>query len=181
MWRRSADLTSGNAVQGTAVSVATVTDNGTDVHSSASYQWQVFNGTSWTNISGATNATYTPAEADEGKALQVVVTYAGDAAGPESTMVSAGTVQEIAAGDLAATLGGLTSGNAVQGTAVSVATVTDNGTDVHSSASYQWQVFNGTSWTNISGATNATYTPAEADEGKALQVVVTYAGDAAGT
>ncbi len=59
--------------------------------------------------------------------------------------------------------------------------MTDNGTDVHSSASYQWQVFNGTSWTNISGATNATYTPAEADEGKALQVVVTYAGDAAGT
>ncbi len=173
-------LTTGNAVQGTAVSVATVTDNGTDVHSSATYQWQVFNGTSWTNISGATNATYTPTEADEGKALQVVVTYAGDAAGPESTTVSAGTVHEIAAGDLAATLGGLTSGNAVQGTAVSVATVTDNGTDVHSSASYQWQVFNGTSWTNISGATNATYTPAEADEGKALQVVVTYAGDAAG-
>ncbi len=61
-----------------------MTDNGTDVHSSASYQWQVFNGTSWTNISGATNATYTPAEADEGKALQVVVTYAGDAAGPRA-------------------------------------------------------------------------------------------------
>ncbi len=66
------------------------------------------NGTSWTDISGATNATYTPAEADEGKALQVVVTYAGDAAGSESTTVSAGTVQEIAGGDLVATLGGLT-------------------------------------------------------------------------
>ena len=108
--------------------------------SSATYQWQVFNGTSWANISGATNATYTPAEADEGKALQVVVTYAGDAAGSESTTVSAGTVQEIAAGDLAATLSGLTGANAVQGTAVSVATVTDNGTDVHLSATYQWQV-----------------------------------------
>ena len=174
-------LTSGNAVQGTAVSVATVTDNGTDVHASATYQWQVFNGTSWTNISGATNATYTPAEADEGKALRAVVTYAGDAAGSESTIVSAGTVQETAAGDLVATLSGLTSGNALQGTAVSVTAVTDSGTDVHLSATYQWQVFNGTSWTYIAGATNVTYTPAEADEGKALRVVVTYAGDAAGS
>ena len=174
-------LTGGNAVQGAAVSVATVThDVDENVLSDSTFQWQVFNGTSWTNVAGATNATYTPTEGNEGKALQVVVTYAGDAAGPESTTVSAGVIQEIAAGDLAATLGGLTSSNAVQGTAVSVTTVTDNGTDVHASATYQWQVFNGTSWTNIAGATNATYTPAEADEGKALQVVVTYAGDAAG-
>ena len=108
-------------MQGTAVSVAAVTDNGADVLSIATYQWQVFNGTSWTSISGATNATYTPIEGDEGKALQVVVTYAGDAAGLETTTVSAGTVQEIAAGDLLATLGGLTAGNAVHGTAVSVA------------------------------------------------------------
>ena len=174
-------LTSNNAVQGTAVSVATVTDNGTDVHASATYQWQVFNGTSWTNIAGATNATYTPTEGNEGKALQVVVTYAGDAAGSESTIVSAGTVHEIAGGDLAATLGGLTGSNAVQGTAVSVATVTDAGANVLSSATYQWQVFNGTSWTAIEEATHATYTPTEGNEGKALRVVVTYATDAAGS
>ncbi len=163
--------------------MATVTDNGTDVHSSASYQWQVLNGTSWTSISGATDATYTPIQADEGKALRVVVTYAGDAAGSESTTVSAGTVQEIAGGDLAATLGGLTGGNAVQDAAVSVTAVTHAGEAVLLGVSYQWQVFNGTSWTDISGATNATYTPAEADEGKALQVVVTYVDptDPAGT
>ena len=143
--------------------------------SSATYQWQVFNGTSWTNIAGATNATYTPSQSDEGKALQVVVTYAGDAAGSESTIVSAGTVQETAAGDLAATLGGLTGGNAAQDAVVTVTAVTHAGEDVQSYATYQWQVLNGTSWTNIAGATNATYTPAEADEGKALQVVVTYA------
>ena len=172
-------LTGGNALQGTAVSVATVTDNGTDVHLSATYQWQLFNGTSWTNISGATNATYMPTEADEGKSLRLVVSYAGDAAGSESTIVSAGTVQEIAAGDLAVTLGGLTSGNAVEGTPVNVATVTDNGTDVHSSATYQWQVLDGTTWTTV--GTAASYTPVQADEDKALRVVVTYAGDAAGS
>ncbi len=64
-------------------------------YSSASYQWQVLNGTNWTPV-GITSS-YTPTEADEGKALQVVVTYAGDAGGLESTMVSAGTVHETAA------------------------------------------------------------------------------------
>ena len=111
----------------------------------------------------------------------MVVTYAGDAAGSESTTVSAGTVHEIAAGDLAATLSGLTGGNAVQGTAVRVATVTDAGANVLSGATYQWQVFNGTTWTAIEEATHATYTPTEGNEGKALRVVVTYAGDAAGS
>ena len=172
-------LTTGNAVQGTTVDVTAVTDNGEDVLSSATYAWQVStNGTDWTTV--GTGASYTPGEADEGKALRLVVSYA-DAAGSESTIVSAGTVQEISAGDLAATLDGLSTGNAVQGTAVNVTAVTDNGTDVLSSASYQWQVLNGTIWTDIFGATGATYVPIQADEGKALRVVVTYAGDAAGT
>ena len=109
-----------------------------------------------------------------------MVTYAGDAAGSESTIVSAGTVQEIAAGDLAATLGGLSAGNAVQGTSVSVTAVTDNGTNVLSGATYSWQVStNGTDWTTV--GTGVSYTPTEADEGKALRLVVTYAGDAAGS
>ena len=104
----------------------------------------------------------------------MVVTYAGDAAGRESTIVSAGTVQDTAGGDLFATLGGLTGGNAVQGAVVSVATVTHAGADVLSSATFQWQILNGAIWTDISGATGTTYTPTEADEGKALRVVVTY-------
>ena len=164
-------LTDGNAVEDTPVNVTAVTDDGTDVSASATYQWQVLDGTTWTTVGAG--ASYTPIQADEGKALRVVVTYADDPAGSESTMVSAGTVQDIAGGDLVATLGGLTGGNAAQGAAVSVTTVTHAGSLV-SGATYQWQVFNGTSWTNISGATNATYTPAEVDEGKALQVVVFY-------
>ena len=167
-------LTAGNAFQDTAVSVTAVTHAGADVRSDATYQWQVLDGTSWTDISGATNASYTPVEGDEGKALQVVVHYTD-----ESTIVSAGVIQEIAAGDLLATLGGLTAGNAVHGTAVSVAAVTDNGADVLSEANYSWQVStNGIDWTPVSNI--STYTPTEGDEGKALQVVVTYAGDAAG-
>ena len=168
-------LTGGNAVQDAPVSVTAVTDNGTDVLSGATYQWQVLNGATWTDISGATGSTYTPLQADEDKALRVVVTYAGDAAGSESTTVSAGIVQDTAGGDLFATLGGLTGGNAVQGAVVNVTTVTHAGADVLSSATYSWQVStNGRDLDRHFGATGATYTPTEADEGKALRVVVTY-------
>jgi hypothetical protein len=168
----AATLSSQSPVQGSAISVASVSDGGTDVHTNATYQWQA-NGAP---ITGATSASYTPSELDEGKTLSVAVTYAGDAAGSESTTVTASnTVADSA--DLVATLNGLTGSNAVQGTAVSVATATDGGTDVHTSVTYQWQL-NGA---QIKGATSVSYTPTEADEGKTLSVVITYAGDAAGS
>ena len=177
-------LTSGNAVQNTPITITSVTDNGANVLSGATYSWQVSTDGFASHTEVGTSVSYTPTEVDEGKALRLVVTYAGDAAGSESKTVSAGTVREIAAGDLAATLDGLIAGNAAEGAVVSVTTVTDDGTDVTlaSTTSYQWQLStNGTTWTSIPGATDTTYTPVEADKGKALQVVVTYAGDAAGS
>ena len=116
---------------------------------------------------------YTPTEADEGKALRVVVTYTD-----ETTTVSAGVIQEIAAGDLVATLGGLTSGNAVQGTSVTVTAVTDDGADVLSDAAYSWQVRQRNRLD-----TGRQHFQLHADRGRRRQgaaVVVTYAGDAAG-
>jgi hypothetical protein len=65
------------------------------------------------------------------------------------------------------TLSGLTGGNAVEGTAVSVALV--NGTGVHN-LSYQWLEWNAgtSSWQNVANATTASFTPGEGDEGKQL-------------
>ena len=146
-------LTAGNAFQGAVVDVATVTHAGEDVLSIATYQWQAFNGTTWTTV-GATGASYTPTEADEGKALRVVVNYTD-----ESTIVSAGTVQEIAAGDLAVTLSGLTGGNALQGTAITVTAVTDNGADVLSGAIYSWQVSTDGFASHTEVGTGVSYTP----------------------
>ena len=39
------------------------------------YRWQSFNGTSWSNISGATAATFTPTSAQVGQQLRVVASY----------------------------------------------------------------------------------------------------------
>ena len=41
-----------------------------------SYQWQSSSDNStWTNISGATNSTYTVSESEDGKYIRLVVTY----------------------------------------------------------------------------------------------------------
>ena len=144
--------------------------------SSATYQWQVFNGTSWTNIAGATNATYTPSR---GRRRQ------GAAGGGDLCRRCGGPrehdrLRRHRAGDRGRRSCGDARRTDRRQRGPGHGRQRDGGdatpeSDVQSYATYQWQVFNGTSWTTIAGATNATYTPAEADEGKALQVVVTYA------
>jgi hypothetical protein len=157
-------LTGGNAVEGTAVT-ATITDGGQPV-GFAIYTW-----ISNSNIvqTGASNS-YTPLESDEGHALSVDVVFADiNGNGEGKTGTSAGIVQEIAGGDSTVTISGLSGGNAVEGTPVSVTSATDGGLAVAPS-SFQW-LRDGTA---ISGATNASYTPVEADEGHALTVAVGF-------
>jgi len=157
-------LTGGNAVQGTAVSVTSVTDGGLPV-SNITYQWQ----RDGVNISNATNAIYMPTEADEGHALTVNVGFTDAVNDVETTTGTAGTVAEMVGGDTVATLSGLTAGNAVEGTLVSVTNVTDGGQAV-SGIKYQWQ----RDGVNINNANGATYMPTEADEGHALTVNVGF-------
>ncbi len=177
-----ATLDSATATQGAAIHVTAVTDGGLDASGSATYAWQVFNGTSWVAANGSvTNAAnYTPVEADEGSQLRLVVSLANDPSGTESSTYSLGTVQESAANDLVATLDSAT---ATQGAAIHVTAVTDGGLDASGSATYAWQVFNGTSWVAANGSvTNAAnYTPVEADEGSQLRLVVSLANDPSGT
>ena len=159
----AATLDSSTAAQGVTIHVVAVTDDHADVAASASYAWQVFNGTDWVAANGATTnvANYTPVEADEGQALRLVVSLANDPSGTESSTYNLGTVQESAANDLVATLD---SGTATQGAAIHVTAVTDGGLDASDNASYAWQVFNGTDWVAANGATTnvANYTPVEA-------------------
>src|SRR4029077_18360903 len=139
----------------------------------ATYQWQL-DGSDISTANGGTGASYTPTESDEGHALQVIVTYAGDGAGSESVTKSAGTVADSA--DLTATLTGLTSNNAVQGTAVNVTSVQDSGRGVSVAgveaggagvrAPYQWQG-DGSDIGAAKGGTAGSYTPTESDEGHA--------------
>jgi Ca2+-binding RTX toxin-like protein len=164
-------------VSGTAQEGQTLTANAVanDADAVVTYQWQSFNGTTWSNISGATATTYTAVEADEGNELRVVATST-DSDGSGTTATSAPTAAVV---DIAPTLSVTVSGTAQEGqmlTAVAVAN------DADAVVSYQWQSLNGTTWSNIAGATNATYTAQEADEGNALRVVATSSdSDGSGT
>lgn len=124
------------------------------------YQWQSSSdGSSFSNISGATSSTYTPPTTQAGtKYYRCVVTntYSGDTAtltsgtaqivvsyAPAPNFVDQSTISDANywRGDTATTMNGSAT--------VSPGTV-----------SYQWQSSSdGSTWSNISGATSATYTP----------------------
>src|SRR5262249_27320644 len=124
----TATLSTTNPMQGSPISLTTVTDGGTDVSGTAAYQWKVNTSGTFQNATGigASTATYTPTEGDEGGTLEVVVSVAdsGNPGGTESTTVVAGIVQESPTESATISLAGLTSGNAVEGQQIT-ATVTD--------------------------------------------------------
>ena len=145
--------------------------------------WQWASGGSatgpWTPIGGATNATYTPLANDAGDYLQVTASYTdasfgsdsqsavtSDAVAPESTAGTPGTVALDPTTQL-------TSGDSV------TAILTDADNPVASSYVWRWQrSANGsTNWSNISGATSASYTTTGADAGNYLRATVTYDDD----
>ncbi len=139
------------------------------------YQWQssADNGATWSNIAGATAATYTPIEADETRLLRVVetATDSGTAQSATSTSAATGAVADIV---LAFTSAASISGAATVGSLLSAANGALNDADA-SVTGFQWQSSsdNGATWSNIAGATTATYTPVAADQGNRLRVVET--------
>lgn len=142
---------------------------------SYSYQWKRCNeaGESCSTITGATESSYTPGEADVGHTLEVVVTATGTA-GTESVLSSttpAIIFEPLAPEDLFAP--------SIEGNLTSEDTLTaQTGTWVSSetiSYTYQWQKCNeeGEECANISGATSSTYKPIKGDIRSTLRVVVT--------
>jgi Ca2+-binding RTX toxin-like protein len=74
---------------------ATTSSNDPDGNGTFTYYWQTFsNGTVWTGV-GSTSAFYTILPADEGKQIQVVVTYTDAQGFAETVTTAAGTVPNI--------------------------------------------------------------------------------------
>ena len=137
------------------------------------YQWLSDD----SDISGAINATYTLAAVDEGKAIKVEVSFTDDA-GNEETLTSAATDAVAAAPTPNSPATGAPT---INGTAQVGETLTANTSGIAdedglSSVQYEYQ------WladdAEIAGATNATYTLADDDEGKAIKVQVGFTDDA---
>ena len=142
-----------------------------------SYQW-LADGTA---ISGATAITYTPVEADEGKAITVQVSFTDDAGNDEAS-TSEATDAVAAAPAAPAANNPATGAPTIRGTAQvgeMLAADTSGMSDADGlsnvSFSYQWLADD----VEIASATGSTYTLADSDEGKTVKVRVSFTDDAA--
>ena len=138
-----------------------------------SYQWLADDA----DISGATGATYTLADADEGMAIKLQVSFTDDA-GNDETLTSAATAVVSAATqpNNPATGAPTVSGTAQVGETLTADTsgiADEDGLD-NAAFSYQWLAGD----TEVAGATGSTYTLVEADESKAIKVQVSFTDDA---
>lgn len=138
-----------SAVAGTAATLS-ITASGPDL----SYQWQVSSdgGTTWTNVVGATQASYTTPPttlADSGKRYRVVVSAAGISVNSSAVQLT------VTAAVVAPTLAVQPAAQTATAPDAATFSVTVSGT----TPSYQWQrsTDGGTTWTNIAGATAVTY------------------------
>ena len=154
---------SGSAQEGKTLTANAVAN---DADAVVTYQWQSHIGSTWTNISGATASTYVVTEANEGTQLRVIATSTdSDGSGTTATSAATGLVT-----DPPATLTVTLSSTAQEG---QILTATAVASSSNSTITYQWQSLSGSTWSNIAGATAATYKVAETNEGHQLRVVAT--------
>ena len=135
------------------------------------YQWLADD----SEISGATNATYTLTDSEESKAIKVRVSFTDDADN-EETLTSAATAAVAAKPNSPATGAPTINGTAQVGETLTANTSGIADADGLSNVQYEYQ------WladdADISGATSLTYTLADTDEGKAITVQVSFTDDA---
>lgn len=157
-------------VTGTAQEGQTLTANPTNVTSVTGYQWQSSNngGTSWTNISSATNSTYLVQEADETNLLRVELTWSGGTSPQDSDATSAviDISPTLTTPVISAPGGVLRVGQTLTATAAIA-------NDSDATVSYQWQINHGSGFVNITGATSLSYVVQQADVLAALRIVAT--------
>ena len=126
------------------------------------YQWIANDGTSDTDITGATDSTYTLVAADEGKTIKVHVSFTDNARYAES-LTSAATetvsfaVQQQTANNPATGVPAI-NGTAHVGETLTADTsgITDTDGLTNVSYSYQWVRNDGSTDSDISGATDST-------------------------
>jgi hypothetical protein len=136
------------------------------------YRWQSSTDQGWDDIDGATAATFTPAQAQVGRMVRVVVSYV-DGGGTRESVASPPTAAVQNVNDLPT--GSVTvSGTPKRGESITaVSTLAD--ADGLGTLSYRWQVAEGfLNWTDIPGADAVSYVPTLDQVGKLLRVVVSY-------
>ena len=136
------------------------------------YQWLV----DGADINGATDSSYTLVAADEGKPIEVRVTFTDDAGNEESltsNAVLAARLNSAATG--APTISGMV--QVGQTLTASTSGISDSDGLTNATFTYQWLSSDGASDSDISGASISTYTLVESDEGKTIKVRVSFTDD----
>ena len=155
------------------------------------YQWIRVEGDRETDIAGATSGTYTLTADEVGKTVKVRVSFTDDADHAEGPLVSAaypatGTIVRVD-GNYAATGAPAITGRARAGrmlTADLSGIADEEGTtkaangDAGFAYTYQWIRVDGSSETDIAGATSKTYTLTADEVGKTVKVRVSFVDDA---
>ena len=184
--RPNRSATGAPTISGTAQVGETLTASTSDIadadgltNVSYGYQWIANDGTSDTDITGATDSSYTLVAADEGQIIKVKVSFTDDADNDE-TLTSAATGEVVARPNSPATGAPTISGTAQVGETLTASTlgIADPDGLTNVSYGYQWIANDGTSDTDITGATDSTYTLVSADKGKTIKVLVTFTDDA---
>ena len=162
---------SGTTTAGSVLTAA-VSDNDDDGNGTVnSYQWQSStDGSTFTSIAGATSSTYTLTASEEGEYVRVIVNYTDGEGFDEEVSVSSITIPHVDSGDAVFAISGSTYAGKILTAAQSSSDPDGDGT-----FSYKWQSSSdNSSWTDISGATNSTFTVTESEEGKYIRLVITY-------
>jgi len=163
---------SGMAKQGETLTAANTLEDVDGIPTSGpgaiTYQWKA-NGTA---IAGATASTYTLTQAEVGKTVTVTASYT-DNGGNAEAVTSAATAAVANVND--APTGTVTiTGTAKQGETLTVASTLADADGIPASGTgaiaYQWLA----EGTAITGATGATFTPTQAQVGKAITVKASY-------
>ena len=142
------------------------------------YQWTSNDGTTDTDIAGATDSGYTLVAADVGKTIKVEVAFT-DRRGYSETRTSVATGAVAAAPNNPPTGAPAISGTAQVGETLTadIKGIVDDDGLTKATYSYQWMA----GWTDIPGATGSSYTLTEDDEGLTIQVWVGFTDDAGNT
>ncbi len=166
----AAPAISGTPQEGQLLSATTGSWSGSPT--SHAYAWQrSSDGSTWTTIPSATNASYTPVSADVGSLIRVLVTATN--AGGSASATSAATASVAGSLKPANTVPPTMAGFIQGGRTLDAAVGTWTGSPT--SFAYQWQqsTDGGATWVDIAGATAARYVIATTQVGRDLRVRVT--------
>ncbi|MBS9386956.1 MAG: DUF4082 domain-containing protein [Dolichospermum sp. BR01] len=162
------------SIGGTATQNQTLTANVADADEltgvTINYQWQQSsNGTTWTNITGATNQTLALAQALVNQQVRVRATYT-DALGSTENPLSTATSAVVNVNDLGTVIlkGSATIGHDLD------ETVFDNDGLIGVNINYQWQQLTNSIWTNIAGSIAKSLTLTTALLGQQVRVLASY-------